>query len=57
MQFSTYIFFKDNLQHQYQYNWTTTTVNRSQMDIKCKTCDIQIWKGIYLSTSYPLNCQ
>jgi hypothetical protein len=25
MQSSTYIFFKDNLEHQYQYNWTTNT--------------------------------
>jgi hypothetical protein len=38
-------------------SWTSTrstreSVNRSQMDIKCKSCDIQTWKKhLFLSTS------
>jgi hypothetical protein len=28
------------------------SINKSQMDIKRKTCDIRTWKNIYFST-YP----
>jgi hypothetical protein len=40
------------MQNKYLETYEKESVNRSQMDIKRKTCDIRTWKNTYFST-YP----